>query len=144
MQEIGKIIAIIGDTAKIEITPSGGCAHCAQFNLCNPLGQNKKVIELKNTINAQVGDIVKIEIGEKSRALSIALVFGLPVLLLIVGLVIGNFLSNEKLSALLGGCGLVLAMCLLKIIDNRLKKKGKHLAIIKEIVKDNLNPTNIC
>ncbi|MEO0083356.1 MAG: SoxR reducing system RseC family protein [candidate division WOR-3 bacterium] len=144
MQEIGKIIEIIGDIAKIEITPSGGCAHCAQFNLCHPWGQNKKVIELKNTINGQIGDTVKIEIKENARLLSIGLVFGLPTILFITGLVIGNFLKNEKLGAVFGGCGLVLAVILLKIIDNLLKKKDPNIVVIKEIVRNHLDNTGMC
>ncbi|MCX8014443.1 MAG: SoxR reducing system RseC family protein [candidate division WOR-3 bacterium] len=136
MQEIGKIIEITGDIARIEITPSGGCVHCSQFKLCNPFGENKKVIELKNTLDAKIGDTVKIEIPEKAQALSIGLVFGLPVVLFMLGLVIGNYYRNEKLGAIFGGCGFALAIGILKIVDNRLRKKGAHLAKLKEIVKE--------
>ncbi|MCX7785163.1 MAG: SoxR reducing system RseC family protein [candidate division WOR-3 bacterium] len=132
MEEIGKIIEIEGTTAKIEITPSGGCAHCTQANICNPLGKNKKVIELQNNLNAQVGDWVKIEIKEKHRVLSLSLVLGLPVVLFLIGVFFGRKISSEKFSAILGGVGLGLGFLVVKIINNYLIKKGKSLATIKE------------
>ena len=132
MEEIGKVIEIRGETVKIEITPSGGCSNCSQANICNPFGQNKKVIELKNTINAQIGDFVKIEIKEKDRILSLSLLFGVPIVLFVSGVIIGQTISGDKLSAILGGAGFVFAFLLVKIINNYLEKKGKDLAVIKE------------
>ena len=132
MEEIGKVIEIIGETAKIEITPSGGCSHCSQANICNPFGSNKKIIELKNIINAQIGDSVKIEIKEKDRILSLSLLFGVPIVLFVSGVIIGQTISGDKLSAILGGAGFVFAFLLVKIINNYLEKKGKDLAVIKE------------
>jgi len=69
MEEVGKITELIGTKAKIEITPSSLCGKCAQEKVCNPFGQNKKLIELNNTVNGQIGDLVKIEIKRKARFL---------------------------------------------------------------------------
>jgi sigma-E factor negative regulatory protein RseC len=132
MEEIGKVIEIIGDSLKIEITPSGGCSQCSQVNVCNPFGQNKKVIELENTINAQVGDSIRLEIKEKNRILSLALLFGLPTVLFVVGVIIGQIVGGDKISAILGGVGLLLAFLILIIINRYLIKKGKNLVCIKE------------
>ncbi len=132
MEEIGKVIEIKETIAKIEITPSEGCAHCSQANICNPLGRNKKVIELNNNIQAQVGDWVKIEIKEKHRILSLLLVLGVPVMLFVVGVFLGGRLRNDKSSAILAGVGLFLGFLVVKIINNYLTKKGKSLAYIKE------------
>ena len=134
MEEIGKIIEITNNKAKIEINPSGGCSHCAQAHICNPLGKDKKVVELKNTINAQVGDWVKIEIKEKNRVVSILVVLGLPIFLFLIGVIIGHQISGDKMSAILGGLGLILAFLIAKIINNYLIKNDRDLAVIKEKV----------
>ncbi|MEO0091829.1 MAG: SoxR reducing system RseC family protein [candidate division WOR-3 bacterium] len=134
MEEVGKIIEVKGTIAKIEITPTGGCAHCSQAKICNPLGNNKKVIELNNSIDAQVGDWVKIEIKEKHRVLSLLLVLGLPVMLFLIGVFLGKHLGGDKSSAILGGVGLALGFFVVKIINSYIIKKGKSLAEIKEKV----------
>lgn len=135
MEEIGKIIALANGKARIEITPSGGCNHCAQAQICNPFGKNKKIIELPNTINAQVNDLVKIEIKDKNRILSILLVFCLPILLFLIGVVIGNQNAGNTSAALFGGIGLLLAFIIVKIINNYFLRKNKNLAYLKEIIE---------
>jgi len=135
MEEIGKVIELSSDNAKIEITPSEGCSHCQQANVCNPFGPNKKVIELRNAVNAQVGDSVRIEIPEKNRVLSILIVLGIPIFLFMIGIIIGQIISGDQLSAILGGVGLVLAFVIVKLINNYLAKKEKVLVVIKEKIK---------
>lgn len=137
MDEIGKIIELKDDIAVIEITPSSGCSRCAQVNICNPFGKNKKVIELPNVINGQINDWVKIEIKEKNRVLSILLVFGLPILLFLIGVFIGTKTAGDNAGAILGGIGLILAFVIIKIINNYLNRKNKNLACIKEKIDPN-------
>ncbi|MBS4015771.1 MAG: SoxR reducing system RseC family protein [Candidatus Latescibacteria bacterium] len=137
MEEVGKIIELVNDKARIEITPSGGCNHCTQAHICNPFGKNKKIIELPNSINAQVNDLVKIEIKDKNRFLSILLVLGLPILLFLIGIIIGNRISGDALAALFGGIGLLLAFIIVKIVNNYLLRTNKNLACIKEKIESN-------
>lgn len=134
MEEIGKIIELKDNIALIEITPTSACSHCGQANLCNPSGKNKKVIELPNKINAQVGDWVKVETKEKNRILSMLLVLGLPIILFVIGVFIGAHISGETLSAIMGGVGLLLAFIIVKIVNNYLVRNKKNLATIKEKV----------
>lgn len=135
MEETGRIIEINNNIAKIEITPTSACANCGQKSVCHGFGEKKKVIELSNNINTQVGDWVKIEIKEKNRILSTLLVLGLPIILFIIGVIIGSQISGDKLSVILGGTGLVLAYIILKIVNNYLVRKGKTLASIKEKIE---------
>jgi sigma-E factor negative regulatory protein RseC len=135
MEEIGKIIEQKDQEVKIEITPVGGCAHCSQSNICNPFGQNKKVIELKNTINAQIGDWVKIEITEKNRIASVLIILGIPIIFFLIGIIIGHEISGDKMSAILAGLGLIIAFTIVKFINNYWLRKNKEFAIIKEKIK---------
>lgn len=138
MEEIGKIIELIGNKAKIEIATSSTCGHCGQKSVCHSFGENKKIIELNNDINAQVDDWVKIDIKGKNQVLSILLVLGLPILLFLIGVFIGYYISGDKLAAILGGAGLLLAFTILKLINNYLISTNKSLASIKEKVNPEL------
>jgi len=137
MEETGKIIELIGTKAKIEITPSSLCGKCAQEKVCNPFGQNKKLIELNNTVNGQINDLVKIEIRAKSQVLTILLVFGLPALLFVIGVIIGQKIGGDKLATIFAGIGLIIAYVIVKIINNRIANKGNELArIIEKILPE--------
>jgi positive regulator of sigma E activity len=139
MEEVGRIIELVNDKARIEITPSGACNHCAQAHICNPFGKNKKIIELPNSINAQVNDLVKIEIRDKDRFLSILLVLGLPILMFLAGIIIGNKIYGDSAAAILGGIGLLLAFIIIKVVNNYLLRTNKNLACIKEKIASNIN-----
>ncbi len=132
MEEVGKIVGLVGNKAQIEITPSAICGNCSQKNVCNPFSQNKKLIELNNTIHGQIGDLVKIEIKEKNRILTILLIFGLPALLFVVGVIIGQRIGGDKFAAIFAGVGLIVSYGIIKIINNRITNKGIALAKIKE------------
>ena len=108
------------------------CGNCTQEKICNPFGSNKKVIELNNTINGHIGDIVIIEIIEKNRFLTTLLVFGLPTLLFVIGVICGQKIGGDKLAAIFAGAGLLIAFIIIKIVNNVLIKKGTDLVKIKE------------
>ncbi len=135
MEETGKVIDLINDKVKIEITSSRVCTHCSQSNICNPFGPNKKIVELKNSVDAQIGDTVKIEITEKTRFVSILIVFGIPVLCFLIGIFIGYQIAGDNLSAILGGVGLIIAFVIVKLINNYWLKNKPAVAKIKEKVK---------
>lgn len=132
MEEVGRIVELVGSKVKIEITPSSICGNCTQAKVCNPFGQNKKLIELNNTVNGQINDLVKIEIKEKNQVMSTSLVFGLPTLLFVIGVIFGQKAGGDKLAAIFAGAGLVIAFIIIKIVNNVLIKKGTDLVKIKE------------
>jgi positive regulator of sigma E activity len=69
MEEIGKIVGIDGERARVEIEPKGGCSHCSARMICNPSG-NKMYTEAINEKGAKVGNIVKLEMDPGSTILA--------------------------------------------------------------------------
>jgi len=132
VEDNGKIIELTAEGAKVEIVPRPICGACAVANACAAIGLKTKIVLAKNPIAAQVGDLVKLETKEKNRTLSILLVFGLPIVFLLVGIIIGEIIAGDKLAAILGGGGLLLAFLIAKIIDTHLAKKGTFLPMIIE------------
>lgn len=139
MEENGKIIELTASGAKVCVTPSQVCGSCAQAKACATIGSKMKIILVNNPINAQVGDWVKIELKEKARTTSILLVFGLPILLLLIGVITGEVIGGDKLAAFLGGGGLIVAFIIVKIIDNYLTRKVNFLPTIIEKIPDTKN-----
>ena len=65
MEEIGKVVSIDGERARVEIEPKGACSHCSAKMICNPSG-NKMYTEAINEKGAKVGSIVKLEMNPGS------------------------------------------------------------------------------
>ena len=142
MEENGKVIELLANEAKVEVMPSAICSHCGSADACGSLGAKTKVVLAKNPIGAKLGDLVKIEIKEKNRLASILLLFGLPITLLLVGIIIGEVISGDKLAAILGGSGLVIAFIIVKIIDRLAGRKDNFLpTIIEKISEGSLETT---
>ncbi len=136
MEENGKVIEVLANEVKVEVMPSAICSHCGSADTCGSLGSKTKVVLAKNLIGAKVGDIVKLELKEKARATSILLVFGLPISLLLVGIIIGEVISGDKLAAILGGAGLVIAFIIVKMIDRLVGRKENFLPTIVEKISE--------
>ncbi len=132
MEENGKVIELTYNRAKVAVEPSPICGSCAAADACAAIGSKTKIVLANNLINAKVGDLVKIDLKEKSRTTSILLVFGLPITFLFVGIIIGEVISGDKLAAILGGIGIIIAFIIVKIIDLWVGKKATFLPTIIE------------
>jgi|UniRef100_A0A7C6A9C4 sigma-E factor negative regulatory protein RseC len=136
MEENGKVIELTENGAKVCVTPSQVCGSCVQAKACATIGAKTKIILANNPINAQVGDWVKIELKEKSRTTSILLVFGLPILALLFGIIVGEIVAGDKMATIFGGSGLIIALIVVKIVDNHLSQKANFLPTIIEKISD--------
>lgn len=136
MVEKGRVIELTPKGAKIEVTPSPICGSCAQAEACSASREKTKIILAQNPIGAKIGDLVKIELKEKSRTTAVLLVFGLPIFFLLIGIIVGEIIAGDKLAISLGGSGLVIAFILIKLIDRWLSKKTSFLPTIIERVID--------
>lgn len=135
MIEKGKVIESRGFEAKVSIEPSEACKHCAASHFCRPAGESR-VIEVENKVGAHVGDEVCIEISAKIGFFAFFLLFGLPVILGLVGIVLGTR-YGDTYAIFLGVAGLALGLIIAKTINNIVSKKHTFLPHIVEIVKSN-------
>ena len=83
----GKVIALQGEIAVVHFVRSDACGHC---NACFHLGSNEADIELVNTAGAKVGDIVSIELKGRSMVRASLITYGLPLVGLLIGVLIGT------------------------------------------------------
>lgn len=134
MKQTGIVFELNDDKAKLIVTRLAACgsscescsAHC---------GENKQeYINVKNDIGLKIGDRVEITTDSKAVLKYIALVYGLPLIFLISGVVIGMLLNlKEMYSLLVGFVFMIVSFIFIKTIDN--KNGSNHGIIIKKLWK---------
>lgn len=134
MKQTGIVFELNDDKAKLIVTRLAACgsscescsAHC---------GENKQeYINVKNDIGLKIGDRVEITTDSKAVLKYIALVYGLPLIFLISGVVIGMLLNlKEMYSLLVGFVFMIVSFIIVKTVDN--KNGSNHGIIIKKLWK---------
>ena len=131
MDQIGYITSINGDIAEISIKRSSSCGDkCGSCKGgCSVQGMSVKT---KNTLGAKVGDYVEIRTQTSIVLKSAFLVYVLPLIMLIMGVLIGvtifeklGYVNYESLGFILGLVFLGLSYVVLKSMDKRFKDKNK-------------------
>lgn len=132
MKQTGIVFELNDDKAKLIVTRLAACgsscescsAHC---------GENKQeYINVKNDIGLKIGDRVEITTDSKAVLKYIALVYGLPLIFLIPGVVIGMLLNlKEMYSLLVGFVFMIVSFIIVKTVDN--KNGSNHGIIIKKL-----------
>lgn len=108
-------------------------AKCSESKACT--------VRALNSVNAQVGDRVSLEMNTKAVLSYICLVYGLPLLFFMVGVAVSSmFLKNynsekyQLYSLIIGIILMSIAFIIIKRIDKRSEKKQNNL-IVKKIIK---------
>ncbi|OGC41794.1 hypothetical protein A2Y85_06150 [candidate division WOR-3 bacterium RBG_13_43_14] len=125
MIEKGKVIKVAGDIAEISIVPGDACRSCPACGSCR-LNEGLRVISAYNLIKAQPGDLVKIEVAEKGGLRAAFIIFGIPIVLAITGLIISAGLI-EIYRILITVGGLIMGLIIAKIIDRTVKTKRNFM-----------------
>ena len=134
MEDKGVVKNIQDGIAVVQITTTpSGCASCSLRNICNPSGGMKE-IQAQNKVGARIGDEVIVFIPEGIGWMAMFVNFTVPVLLLIIGIIIGKIMFGKDIYSFFTGIGLTgIYALILVIVDKRKKGKG-FLPYIKEVV----------
>lgn len=132
MKQTGIVFELNDDKAKLIVTRLAACgsscescsAHC---------GENKQeYINVKNDLGLKIGDRVEITTDSKAVLKYISLVYGLPLIFLISGVVIGMLLNlKEMYSLLVGFVFMIISFIIVKTVDN--KNGSNHGMIIRKL-----------
>ncbi len=131
MDLLGIISKIDGDEAEVQIKRvsgcGGNCEHCG--GSCESAFHGLKV---KNTIDAKIGETVKIEFKESESMKASLIIYLIPLAGFLIGLM-GAFLMNmSEMNALLTAViGLLIGFFVIHLSDKRYKKNN-ILATIKK------------
>lgn len=130
MDEIGIVKQTAGTSAQIELERTKQCKHCG---LCIPSIEGRMLlVDIENTVNAQPGDKVRLALSGGNIIIASLIVYGLPLLGLILGSIAGNMVferiySQYKFLPVLGaGIGLICGFVIGFIVDKISKRSGKY------------------
>jgi len=131
------------DTAWVKTVKSSSCKSCASRDSCAEGGGGKQMeVEAINTIGAQIGDEVLINVATSSFVKATFLLYVFPILCMIAGAVIGqNYgssligLEGSDASVLFGFAFFFVSVVIVKIYGNKLGKNNEYRPRIVKIVR---------
>lgn len=135
MGEQGKVIEMKGKLLQLEIPRSAACGGC---KACVPMdGKNTMTTFALNECGAKVGDTVEIAPGEGGRALPALILYGIPlVVFVLLVLLFTRFLSDlYAFLAAFGGlvlCYLIVWLCAKKMNTERFTHRAVRLIASRE------------
>lgn len=107
--ETGKVVAIDGDKAWVQTIRASACQSCSarsgcgQRALASVSGGRANQVLVVNSSDARVGDEVVLGIDEQSLLRASLMVYGVPLLLMVVFCIAGyQWFGGEDLSAVIG------------------------------------------
>ena len=122
MKQIGVVIALEGDIARIECDRRSACDMCENAASCAE--KCKKVYTgAYNGVGASVGDAVEIETDTGSVLLNAVLVFLLPIIIAIGSYFLADAYFSEGISVLITLAVLVFSVCAFSFLLNRRAKR---------------------
>jgi len=145
IEDVGKVVKIAGDKAFVEVERSSACAQCGLQEVEElAAGGKKPVFEALNTAKANIGDRVKVRVESVAYMKASAFIYGIPVLLLIIGAIFGAYLaeklnkSSDAMSALFSICGLIIGILFLFLFRKRGTKK-EYMPVIVEVITEDVS-----
>ena len=139
--EEGIITKVYSSTAWVKCAKSAACESCSAKSFCNTAGNDDVEVEAINTVGAKVDDRVTISFETSSLLKVTFLVYMIPVLFLILGVVIGDKIASilnydQSIFSVLGGfLFLFAAYFFVKLKGNELSKKDAYQPKIIRILK---------
>jgi len=136
--EVGRVLSVNGDTAVVAMGVSGACEKCG---LCMASSDGKEVLLLaRNEAGAEPGDAVEIEISPGRVLVAAFALYLLPVLMTMVGFLVGSAVSggseDSPLPIVLAVAFLVASFLAVWIFDRSIRKTDRRDATVKKILSD--------
>jgi sigma-E factor negative regulatory protein RseC len=131
----GIVTAVQGRTALVVTSEEPECESCSAKDTCSTFGGSgaNREVRARNTAGAEVGDVVRISIQGSHFLKATFLVYMVPMLALIGGVLVGHLLANlwagnkDLLVGIFGGLGLVGSFLWVRRKGQKLSDKGDYL-----------------
>lgn len=142
MEKIGLVKSIDGNAAIIEIMRSGACGD--RCSSCKSGCEVRAMqVRVKNNLNVSAGQLVKLRSDSKKLIKAIALVYMMPLVVMILGIVLGmmgaEYLGyssmKEPIAVGVGVFSLLLSYLFLGYIDKKIKQNNEMEITISEVIR---------
>lgn len=143
MKEIGKIVEIDNNMAKILITRHTACGDCGA---CQVGRENLNMILFaENTVHGKSGDTVEIELQTENFIYASFIMYGIPLIGLIIGL-LGGYYGAMAIgydadaaqipSAIAGLAFLALSYLGIRLRESKIKSMKKFKPVLVKIINE--------
>lgn len=109
--EEGIVLSVDNGIAEISVIQNENCGECSAKIICKPNKDDRNILRVEDPLGVKPGDTVKIEIQGSSLLKVSFQLYGIPLILLLVGILFGtSIFSGYKFSELysvLFGLGLI-------------------------------------
>ncbi|MBF0184247.1 MAG: SoxR reducing system RseC family protein [Magnetococcales bacterium] len=155
LREEGVVVAVEGEYAIVANQRRGGCGGCHAEASCGAmsggLGRQSIGIRARNLVHADVGERVVLEIAEGELAKASFLVYGMPVLALVLVGVVARSLAqslgvadSESVGALAGLLALVGCFYGLYRYNKHIENDDRHQPVISRILTSASGHAGVC
>ncbi len=142
MEEHGVVVENKGATVLIKTERKSACDSCASRKICYSISETEMLIEVDNPVGADVGDMVVYEVGAGSVIKAGMLLYLVPLLSFILGLVLGQGASGrffagqnpDLVAGLAGFLFLGAAFVGLKLYGRRLERDKAYRPHVLKVV----------
>lgn len=142
MEEHGVVVENKGATVLIKTERKSSCDSCASKKLCQSIGETDMLIEADNPVGANVGDLVVYEVGAGSVIKAGMLLYLVPLLSFILGIVLGEEASGrffagqnpDLVAGIFGFLFLGAAFVGLKLYGRRLERNKAYRPHVLKVV----------
>jgi sigma-E factor negative regulatory protein RseC len=146
----GKVTALEGAMARVEVSRNAMCDGCHQQSTCNVNmldSSRDSVATVRNPVGAQLGDKVEIAIDEAVLMRGSAVLYILPLAFMLLGLLLAmalkdrmNFGLDEDMLALVAAlAGLAVSLPVVRAWSSRSRYLAANVPVITRIIKQEEN-----
>ncbi len=124
IQDKGLVTAFADGIATVELVRGEGCQSCGLHGIC--FSKNTPaVFQIQTDLHLQAGDEVELWISSEGRVLASLLIFGVPVLFLILGFLLASQFLAELPSIILAFLAMALSFFIVRCFDKRWDQRFK-------------------
>jgi positive regulator of sigma E activity len=131
MEETGRVTKTNGNRAEVEVAARGECTGCSAHGICHSAGGKSRRVLAVNNAGARTGDTVVLDLSGSRGIRSNLVVFGIPALAMLAGVLVGGLVMKRDLWAgILSGIGLAAGLAVVKLVDSSVSRSGKTLPVV--------------
>lgn len=143
MKEDGVVLELKDDMAIVQVKRSSACDNCK----CCHVADQAEFMSAKalNKVQAKVGDRVVIEIEQKEVLAASAIVYIVPIILMILGYVLGSYLGkvffktySQEVGIIFGFTFLAFSYLIVMLTEKRAAKTRWLQPVVVEVVREQI------
>jgi len=140
LKESGTVVSIAGNRAKVSIMRSEACGHCPAKNMCSTASGNVNVLEVDNSLGAEPGEKVIIEVQPKTLVKASALLYLFPAVAMVAGATTGWLKTGTDLGTIIGTLAGLAASTFFLFLHGRRKSEIGGPVISKVLSRKRIHP----